>query len=277
MANRVLEILENPNKVLKHIRGVNFDNVLVYLAGSITEGFGNATSDIDVYVVCEEVPSTNFNKGSDSDEAVLLTPQSLIYNIVDEGLRYDFEYWSWNDFNNIINLLNNLDFATENYIERLSDDEYDLMHRFKYSKPLCNYEKYKEIYNSVNFYNLSYYRAIIQSEKYTGLIEDIQGALMSADFGTAFFLARKIIDIVVTSYLALNDETNPNPKWLYRKLLRYQEKTSDTTLLELYIKFNTSEFYGTDIKIYTREVLKFCQGINIKIQNALKEKQLNIK
>lgn len=271
----IQKILDKPNIILEKIKNIDIDNSLIYIAGSLMEGFGNKTSDIDVYIICEKMPSQLLKKNNSNGEVMLNKSQFIVHNLIYEGMRYDFEYWNKEKFEEIILKLNNLNFKTEGYIERLSNEEFDLLHRLKYGHPLTNETEFKKIYEKINFNNLNFYKVIIQSEKYANCVEDLQGAIYSNDLGTAFFIARQLIEVVVDSYLAINGETNPSKKWLYRKMIRHQEKTGDKELLNKYIFFQTYPFNKTTVNNHVKEAMKYCQNLNIKIQKLLKEKQLN--
>lgn len=264
--------INNPELILKHLGEIDLNRSLIYMAGSLMEGFGNGTSDIDVYIICDQI---KVNDNAQNGELLLTNNKSLIRNIIHEDVRYDFEYWLWDDFLDMIKKLNNLNFNTDGYVERISNDEFDLLHRLKFGKPLVNKEKFFGIYNNVKFENLGYYKAVVQSEIYSGYIEDLQGAYTSKDFGSAFIMARRLVEHVVNSLLALEGETNPSAKWIYRKLLRYQEHSGDKDLMEKYFYFITYPFDEKTIKKFIQEAIKYCQNINMKIQNILYEKQLD--
>ncbi|MGR3765965.1 hypothetical protein [Rossellomorea sp. NS-SX7] len=271
MRNNVKNLLNNPNVIIEYLNHINYDDCIVYLAGSLMEGFGNSTSDIDVYVICDAIPS--IEQDENITQSFLQSEQNLIRNVIHEGIRLDFEYWTWNEFNKAINSLNRLNFKTNEYIERISDDEYDLLHRLKFGRPIVNLEKFEEVYNHIDFDNLGHYRVAVENESYQGLLEDLQGAYLSEDFGSAFFLSRLFLDRVMTSYLAANGETNPNTKWLYRKALRYQEKTGDTSLLSKYIELQSQSFELDTINELVKETIKYAQSLNLKSQSILKVKQ----
>ncbi|MBA1334427.1 MAG: hypothetical protein HPY66_2276 [Firmicutes bacterium] len=268
-------IENHPHLILQHLKGIDLDTSLVYIAGSLMEGFGNETSDIDVYVICKDISTDRFRGDPSSEELILSTQQAIVRNIRHDGIRYDFEYWSWNEFNQMIAKLNGLDFKTEHYIQRLSETEFDFLHRLKFGRPVINKEKFEEIYKSIQFNNLGFYQIVIKSEFYAGMVEDVQGALLSKDLGSAFFMARMLIDTMVTSYLAAYGETNPSSKWLYRKIIRYQEKTGDKILLSKYLDFQTRPFDETTVERYTKEALWFCQDLNVQVQTILKKKQVS--
>lgn len=276
--DKINHILVEPNELLSLLHLTNLESAIVYLAGSLLEGFGNATSDIDVYVLCEEEDiSILQNKKSKMDGAFYFTDDCITRNIRINGSRYDIEYWSHSKLTNMIMKLNKLDFTTTDYITRLSKEEFDVLHRIKYAKGIHNTQEFDRIYNSINFDNLNYYKIIIQSELYAGVVEDVQGAYLSKDFGSAFFMVRNLINIVMTGYLAGKGETNPADKWLYRKLQRYRERignNGDDNLMEEYVRLQTRDYSLESIDSYIKEVLGYCQKLNKESQNMLRDKQI---
>lgn len=268
MKNELNNLLEDPSEILRYLNNVDYNTSVVYLAGSLMEGFGNSTSDIDVYVICNEIPSINIDKNI--SQSFLQTEQNLVRNVIHKGIRLDFEYWTWKDFNKAIKRLNNINFRTNDYIERLPEDEFDLIHRLKFGKPIVNLEMFNDIYNEISFDNLGRYRVAVENESCQGLLEDLQGAYLSKDYGSAFFLSRLFLDRTMTCFLAANGETNPNIKWLYRKTLRYQETSEDTRILSTYMNIQSQSYDLDTIDQLIKNTIRFGQSLNIKSQEILK-------
>lgn len=271
MQNNVKDLLNNPGVILNYLKNINLNQSIVYFAGSLMEGFGNSKSDIDIYVICDEIPIIKV--ADNIPQSLLLTKQNLVRNVIHEGIRLDFEYWTWSEFNKAILKLNRLNFKTNEYIERISEDEFDLLHRLKFGEPIVNSDRFKQVYTGIEFDNLGHYRVAVENESYQGLLEDLQGAFLSKDYGSAFFLSRLFLDRTMTSFLAANGETNPNSKWLYRKALRYQERTGDFQLLENYLHLQSKAYNEETINEIIKEIISYGQSLNIKSQNILKVKQ----
>ncbi|MDF9857296.1 putative nucleotidyltransferase [Paenibacillus sp. PastF-1] len=277
--NRVNHLLENPTELLSLLHLTDMESAIIYLAGSLLEGFGNLRSDIDVYVLCKDEELETLRSAMAAiDGSFLLTAECIIRNITIRESRFDIEYWSRSKFTDLVGKISNLDFNTSDYIDRLSKEEFDVLHRLKYGKPLHNKQQFIELYQSVNFENLKYYKIVTQSEIYTGIVEDVQGAYLSKDFGSAFFMARNLIDIVMTGYLAGKGETNPGNKWLFRKLIRYEERCrelgEEIHLSEEYLRLQTHEYSLDTVQKYIKEVLGYCQKLNLESQNMLRAKQM---
>lgn len=272
--NNLQFVMERSQKIMSYITEININSSLVFLAGSILEGFGNATSDIDVYIICDNTDNKVMNLTNHNGESIFPSEHCLTKNVTEDGVRYDFEYWNWGDFNLLISKLNNLDFKTSHYIDRLKSEEYDLLHRLKWARPIHNEVLFDKIHTNIQFENLNFYRAVVQSEIYSGAVEDIQGACISGDFGSAFFMVRGLINIVMNGYLGIYGETNPNNKWIYRKLKKYEEGSSDKELMKLYLKLQTHPFHNDTVQEYIREAMQFCQKYNLKTQDLLRQKQI---
>lgn len=279
LMNRINQLLENPTELLSLLHLTDMESAIIYLAGSLLEGFGNLRSDIDVYVLCKDEELETLRSAMAAlDGSFFPSKECITRNITIRESRFDIEYWSRSKFADLVSKINNLDFNTSDYIDRISKEEFDILHRLKYGKPLHNKQQFEDLYQSINFNNLKYYRIITQSEIYTSVVEDIQGAYLSKDFGSAFFMARNLIDIVMTGYLAGKGETNPGSKWLFRKLIRYEERCrelgEEIKFSEEYLRLQTHEYCPDTVQKYIKEVLGYCQKLNLASQSMLRDKQM---
>lgn len=267
------QTLLQPEQILKYLCGLDLKEGYVYISGSLMEGFGNHTSDLDVYVICNEIPVDLSIKDDCSGESYLWEGKTLVRNLIHEGVRFDFEYWTLKDFNNAVRQLRELDFKKNEHIDRISDMDFVLLHRLKYARPLLKMEEFLEFQATIPFENLGFYQGVILSERFTSFVEDIQGALLSEDLGSAFFMVRRLVELATVSYLAIHGETNPNLKWMYRKILRYQEQSGDHKLLEKYMYFQTHLFEQSTVKEFIKKAMRFAQDLNSKTQLALQVRQ----
>ncbi|KSU60369.1 hypothetical protein AS034_16130 [[Bacillus] enclensis] len=261
-----LEILELFPEVKNNNKNIDY----LYIAGSIMEGFGNESSDVDVFVISEEPEKLLNNHKRHAREATMKVGESLIKNIVINDVRYDFEYYSSSHFHTIINELNSLNFNTDEHISRLPADDVDLLHRLKFASPLLHEETFKTMKEEINFENLNKYIVVTTIEKYDGYLEDLEGALSSNDLGTAYVVVKLLLKNAVNAYLASVGETNPGEKWIYRKLLRYTTENPEGDLLKLFLQLDSYPFSEETIKEYAFNVVNFTQGLIMKAQIILK-------
>ncbi|PEU52187.1 hypothetical protein CN395_27920 [Priestia megaterium] len=245
----------------------------VYLAGSIMEGFGNKTSDIDVYVIVDgdlELKDPELVRGRS-----LQNDTHVVNNFIQDGIRYDYEYWTLENWMSIIEKLTKVDLADPELINALSARDYDLLHRLKFSKPIINNENFLEIYRTIDFRKLGLYMASLKSEGYSNLLEDVEGALLSKDAKTAFIMTRLLLEETMTGFLAAHEETNPKQKWLYKKLSNYVKKTNEQEVLVSYMNLLTKPLNVTDdeeLIHYVKKGIRFSQKLNVRTQSELLKK-----
>ncbi|GMQ59552.1 hypothetical protein AN1V17_39490 [Vallitalea sediminicola] len=270
MSLEILKKIEkNPNIILDKLSYKDSKESFAYISGSLTEGFGNATSDIDVFIIYDNRDKFKIVQETSS---VIKSENSIINNFIYQGIRFDIEYLSLNHFNRIISKLNNINFKTDEHIF-FEEDILDFIHRLINAMPIANEEKFVKIKSNINFENLKIYQAINHSRAFADGIEDIRGATISKDFGTAFFRTRKMIDICLNGFLCIQGETNPKSKWIYRKLLRYISNNKNIDLLNTYIDLQTNHpFNDENTNDYIKKGLKFCHSLNSEIQKYIESK-----
>ncbi|WP_439876909.1 nucleotidyltransferase domain-containing protein (plasmid) [Bacillus mycoides] len=274
-----MNVLDNLDKIKRLIiDNLLYDNVkYVYLAGSVMEGFGNETSDIDVYVIVDGDLDVEISK--EVKGRSLKDTNNFVNNFIDNGIRYDYEYWSLSDWLNTINKLNNLIPEDPGFLKVLSTSDLDLLHRIKFAKPILNEECFLQNYSQINFENLEFYMASIKSEGYSNLLEDVEGALLSKDLKSAFIMVRLLLDETLSGFLAAHGETNPKHKWIYKKLSNYSKNSDEKEILNMYMNLLTQPKNlecDDELVHYIKSVIRFSQKLNIQTQNKLLQKEIKI-
>ncbi|WP_242267229.1 hypothetical protein [Bacillus cereus group sp. BfR-BA-01518] len=249
-----------------------------FVSGSLFEGFGNKLSDVDIFILCNKLPEKEDIKfkGTEYDyEAFIDSGENLLLNIQINKISFDIEFW---DMEKIDNKLLEFFKGKHNpgYVPNLSKDEYDLFHRFKHGVPLFNNENFNSLREKVDFRILGNNLIDESTRFYLVLMTDVQGAYASEDFVSSYFMARILLETVLPAYLVLKGETNPKPKWLYRKVLRYSQETDNPEFLNKYLSFYNVDLTCVDnTKNKIREIMAFCQQLNIEIQHACLEANIN--
>ncbi|WP_411501440.1 hypothetical protein [Bacillus thuringiensis] len=249
-----------------------------FVSGSLFEGFGNKLSDVDIFILCNKLPVKEDIKfrGTECDyEALLDLGEKLLLNVQINKISFDIEFWNIEKVENkALELVKGK--HSYGYVPNLSKDEYDLFHRFKYGVPLFNVENFHSLRENIDFQILGNGLIEESSRSYLGLMTDVQGAYASEDFVSSYFMARILLETVLPAYLALQSETNPKPKWLYRKVLRYSQESNNLEFLSKFLSFyNVDLTCVDDTKNKIREIMAFCQQLNIEIQNAHLEANIN--
>ncbi|MGZ7244287.1 hypothetical protein ACXWOQ_09350, partial [Streptococcus pyogenes] len=75
-------------------------------------------------------------------------------------------------------------------------------------------------------------------------VTDIQGAFEEGAYDTSLYMALSLLEVCISSYLSLFGETNPNTKWLVKKIHRL-EKTNQLNISlseSMAISYNQIDF-----------------------------------
>jgi len=222
---------------------MDLEHDTAFISGSVVEGFGNSTSDVDIYVISDKIPNlpngikfgyTDTNRG--------------YYN---EVIVYHYEYVA--DVCNAVNN-NQIDLNSYDFLEKM-----ELYYRFAIGIPIVNehifhsvtvgfcketaceaYRKYYKLKSNENLelaYSLLSDNMVEQSEFYT------QWAAIYA----------------MTSWMAQNGESYKSEKFHFRKLARICKQDS-----KMYKKCWQLYFMGDkNPREYFNEVTAFCKELGM--------------
>lgn len=242
----------------------------VYVSGSIFEGFGNSKSDIDIFIlsmdkidnlVIEEFlkKENDFNFLDSGAKKVLVTTR--------KGIDFDIEIYEKDyvmDFPEMVS-----DFNSSPRGQR-----YDLFHRLKFAEPLINSENLVLLKKCMDYKRFNLLAGIVNRDYYTVRVIDILGAYEEEDFGTSLKMALDLLEDSMSAYLSFKNETNPNPKWLMKKIRRYSETKSeeDVDLYEMLSQAYQEIELGSKeaMKKKTLDLLRNCQLLNFKCEEEIK-------
>lgn len=229
------------------------DSDVVFLSGSIIEGFGNKGSDLDVYIINREdqhiipndIPFKEFPFGT---EYTFLGHEILIsVMLISE--------------NNLIKHLGKVNSMLERkQIGSLDKKSIELYHRVYNGVPLKGETIFREYSVLLNFHNFSQSLHDNRTSYSENRQEDAVGALESGDIYTAFISARISLETAVEALLYLKGETNPSDKWLFRKLFKHYSQNVEWVkeFLDLYV--GISEI---PLQEKTKEMLRLANSIRL--------------
>ncbi|MBC1722338.1 hypothetical protein IA817_02575 [Listeria seeligeri] len=268
------KILKISKEVIKKTKLYDFlpkDKIsTVYAAGSLLEGFGNSKSDIDLFVVandidvnslCLEYPKANHNMSCIRRKMV------SIFNVSYEQIDFDIEVYEESYINQYIRDLNNGN-ATSH------DSRYDLLHRLKFGAPLMGEEKFLKIKEKIDYDQFNVLPSISVSLYYPVKSRDVLGAYEEKAYDTSFYMALRLLEDCIGAYLAIQCETNPNSKWLMKKISRYEEQGSRDVNLKKMLNNAYSKidlFDSKELKKKTLLIMKDCQKLNELIEKNKEE------
>jgi hypothetical protein len=273
MSTRTVEnLLADTRNLLKRLEHqMNLDDAFVYVAGSVLEGFGNPTSDVDVYIVHPDGRAPHLTSGESDAASFFEEDGRIVANFIQDGTRYDVELWPRSDFDHAVESLRRIRQEDGLGTPEITEAEVDMLHRLRFAVPLINHSDFETFRDGLPFHALGYYQVSEHVIRFTNEVEDLRGALMGEDLGTAFFLSRRVLDRALSMYLAANGETNPGTKWRYRQLRRHVERSGDMNLMDRYLQLQSHGYDPATVRQHALETMSFSQDLTMRAQQALRE------
>lgn len=236
---------------------------MVFVSGSLIEGFGNEGSDIDVYLISKEEPLL------DPQLKVKDNVMGHLYSIPGYTFPIDVIYISEQKFMHFLHefnykLLNNtLDLNETRNIE--------LIHRLHVGVPLQNQERFQFAQESIDIQLFCQRISTVYLKYSENRHEDAVGALESEDMLTAFLAARISLEKSVDALLCICGETNTKDKWLFRRLTKHFSAKEEW--VEKFITFYIGVNYeGNEsaLKEQCIQMLRLANQIRLKAYNQSK-------
>nr|WSX51416.1 hypothetical protein OG409_22215 [Streptomyces sp. NBC_00974] len=232
--------------------------VCVFEAGSLVRGWGNASSDVDLYVISEE-PWTGRDA---SRHPVPLTPSVVLGEETFVGpMRWDIRYWTRGQVEQVLAKASWA--AFEQGPEELSLREVQLLDRLAFGVPAGGGEQLARWRAEAE---ASAFRSIVAARILNmadSRVEDAVGQLEAGDLDSAVLSARAAFHYTVDALLASEGECGPGEKWRARKL----RATAPAVLpFDTYWALETMRSFDPDQPgLWINEVLTVCRGIAMEV------------
>lgn len=195
----------------------------VFAAGSLIRGWGNASSDLDLYVVSEHLW-----RGAHTETAeVALDPGCIRVNSFYVGeRRWDIDYWT-ND--QVRQAISKVSWSRYNAGPRsgraLSRNEIDLVERLGHAVPLVGtewLERHREELRGSAIHLVAAEDRLNFSEIF---IEDAAGQLAESDLYSAVMSARQAFAHAVDALTAYHGEFGHSAKWRPRRIMAVRQES----------------------------------------------------
>lgn len=236
------------NKVITDI-GMKFDQIInpeidtVFTSGSQFEGFGNETSDIDLFIISNASP--------DAPSEVNFTTNF--------GFYVDVTFYKHEYVKNLISSINNTSPNDFDKIRSFSNTHLDQYYRIVIAEPIIN----PDIFNSIRAGCTKETLGKIY-EVHSGLA--CQSALARTELWlqehneeAAYFSVIEAIGFALDSMLTIHGEAYVSPSWRFEKLARAFGRTSD-----LYCKAWKFKSLGdNNIHSFISECKEFCRELGM--------------
>jgi predicted nucleotidyltransferase len=185
-------------------------NAAIYFAGSLVEGFGNPTSDLDVMIVSDlSLDDVNYTIEKDL---------MRINMIPGRVRRIDLEYIHTSVIRDCIDEIAALDIPVDFVAERIDERQELLIHRLLHGLPLFETEAFATLRSAAEKCPFKAYMVKRCLHKIDGAALDLQGMIEMRDPFEVLLRTFEVIDLSIDAFRFSRGMTNPLPKWRIRSL-----------------------------------------------------------
>jgi|TARA_Y100000296_G_scaffold54799_1_gene62892 predicted nucleotidyltransferase len=201
----------------------------IFLAGSLVEGFGNKTSDLDVMIVSE--------LALDGIDHVVRKDHMLINMIFGKARRIDLEYIHTGTISSPVAEIAALDIPVDFVAERIDERQELLIHRLLNAVPLFDTPAYRALLAAAQACDFRRYMVKRCMHKIDGAALDLEGMVDRGDPAEVLLRLFDIIDHSVDAIRFAHGFTNPLGKWRIRSLRSMPPSPEAENALGIYLRY----------------------------------------
>lgn len=240
-------------------------SITKWLSGSLVEGLGNKSSDVDIFVLVEELSSSVPATRRDVDHFTLA--------FVSDGLRYDVEFWPKARVLALAHKLSTLqlddpEFNSNHY---LSYWESEFIHRLATGVALDNPAEFETARSWFDLKLFSGYLFENCLRRFDDAFDDSVGMLADNQLGLAALRSREVIELAIDALLYASGITNDKTKFRAVKLRRLTKLFPEYTSYEkAFWEFETSlPLTGAEQRQYAEAALLFSSELIGTLQDRI--------
>jgi hypothetical protein len=213
-------VVVDPYELLGRSRATDQD--VVVLSGTLLEGFGNFYSDLDLYVIGDELP----NKGSEAPAMRVIREDGCVRRVNDiledsANILLDVQYYTFRELDTLARSLRTLyqesRQSTQIYRKTLHHEDEDLIHKLLTGKVL---QDGVGEFGAGLIFDAGMFSFLKYRNEVGGYAEfrDVVGSWTAGDLDTCIYNTRSYLISQVSGMMFLAGSTNPRPKWFVRRL-----------------------------------------------------------
>lgn len=228
--------------------------VVAYYSGSTAEGTGHAHSDVDLYVISDDVVDTLPPDGLNTSTTFKGGPISIFIGHF-EGQRWDLERWSSCAVTFILNKLES-DSATGR--KSLSHGDAEFLCRAVNGRPFLGKSAHELLRERI--LNAGLRRVLMRRFAYSAEVrlEDAAGLARSGSDREAALQIRDAFGFVVDMELARNHDFSLSTK---RRLLRLERLSSSD--------FTAEEYWNAERMDFEGDIGEWCRRTTLRLRQVL--------
>jgi hypothetical protein len=198
------------------------DKDVVVLSGTLLEGFGNLYSDLDLYVIGDELPT----KTSEVPATLVIREDGCVRRVNETlessaNILLDVQYYTFRELDTLARSLRVLyqeaRQSTQIYRKTLHHEDEDLIHKLLTGKVL---QDDSGKFNAAQTFDHGMFCFLKYRNEVGGYSEfrDLVGSWTAGDLDTCIYNTRGYLISQVSGMMFLSGNTNPRPKWFVRRL-----------------------------------------------------------
>jgi hypothetical protein len=233
------------------------DRLAVYAGGSLVRGWGNASSDLDIYVITTQ----RCHPGGAQTDTVALEPDSVPALPIYVGdRRWDIEYWLDSQVDQLLGKVSRDILASDEPAgRRMTDAEIGHLQRLSHAAPIEGDDwlgRRREQFAASAADTVMTLRALHFQDIYA---EDATGQLAAGDVSSSVLSVKLAFRYAIEALLASCGEFGESPKWFAR---RFQAAKPQQMSFEEYWAIETMRTFDPAApEKWVEEVLRACQRI----------------
>ncbi|HLF27511.1 MAG TPA: nucleotidyltransferase domain-containing protein [Anaerolineae bacterium] len=193
----------------------------IFISGSVTEGFGHALSDLDVFVIFPKQVQVSVD---------IAWENHTISNKWIANWRLDIENWEKAEILKAARRLQEIGIEDWDACRNAKLADIHIAHRMRGGIPIQSEDNFRELQRAFDY---DHFSQILVSQRvawFESVAEDVVGAIDSKQAGLAWLTVREAVGLALDAYIASKGETNTKAKWRFAKL----SKLGETEVLERY-------------------------------------------
>lgn len=241
------------------------DSDMIFLSGSLVQGIGNKYSDIDVFVLSENIFSNNIVDFAEYDQKFRKTG---FINF--QGVNIDIEYWDLSIIREIVNKLNTINFSNPQvrvynlmkFKELTVEEALSFLHRFYIGEFIEGSKGLKKLRDGINFENYFKIKSLYVKVGIDNAYEDILGNISEKNYYNALLLLRENVLKCLGIQLSEENISYDRDKWILPLFEKNFETISSEKLHDIFWKEVTDENVESLISVGMKYLNEVLEGVN---------------
>jgi hypothetical protein len=221
--------LAKPHTTNAHLHAVGrqvcdrYRNVdIAFISGSLVEGFGNETSDLDVFVLSDTAIGSIAAPALAADLGAFTVDIDFACDI-----RTDTEIWTVDAVADIAAQIDGCDPMDWRATMRLDKAGLELAHRVRVGEPLIAADRFARLGALFDWRRLGAVLAQRFLQDYSESTEDAVGAVKAGDAGAGLLNSRLALGAAADALCAVRGATNGKAKWRLHRLAATSPEVTD--------------------------------------------------